>query len=95
MNQSQLQARTLGQAERTWVDVSECRDCGELIAWVTSRRTGKRYPCQVYGGPEFWTKPWEPHFKHCQSKLRGEASDGSEDTQRTSVVRERPRQLCR
>ena len=51
---------------RTRLDVSTCRDCGEQIAWATSQRTGRRYPCQVGGvAPNLTCAPWEPHFKHC------------------------------
>lgn len=30
----------------TYLGVSDCRTCGEAIAWASSR-SGKKYPCEV------------------------------------------------
>lgn len=52
------------------LSVSDCKWCGHAIAWATSKRTGKRYPCNVfpkksleYGSdPEHLrAAPWVPH----------------------------------
>ena len=48
-----------------------CPDCGRYVVWVTSKRTGRPYLCDVvkrdhgWRGKSLYFNPSKPHFKNC------------------------------
>lgn len=72
--------RALNLAARSdHLSVSVCRDCGHGIAWATSKRTGKKYPCNVYPKQDMEqgsnsdvlrAAPWDVHTKDICNRNR-------------------------
>lgn len=64
--------------------VVECKFCGAEIAWVESKRTGKRYPAIVVRTPsESATRmynlrvaPWQPHTREICEAAQQSRADG-------------------
>src|SRR5690349_5023250 len=62
---------------RDMLSVSDCKFCGHAIAWATSKRTGKRYPVNVYPKQDMeygWNNdvlraaPWYVHTRESCKK---------------------------